>query len=488
MAKFTLWKTVCAIVTVSATMATAQAQIYTRLATFNSADGEEPEATLVQGLDGDLYGTAAFGGPSGWGTVFKMGPAGLTPLHQFCTNGVSCFDGVYPGAGLVLATDGNLYGSTLGGGDAENCSLPKGCGTIFRISRGGSLTTIHDFEGSDGDSPAAVIQASDGYLYGTTEGGGGNNAGTIFKMSLNGKFITLHSFDGSDGMFPQGRLLQVSDGNFYGTTDEGGVNVAQCGGSGCGTVYRITPEGVFQSLYLFCSQPGCSDGYGPYAGLVQGIDGNLYGTTAFGGQSIVGTGDGTVFRIALGGALTTLYSFCSLAACADGTTPFSALVAATDGNLYGTAALGGKADSGTAFKLSLNGALTTLYSFCQLYQCNDGGKPYGGLVQGTDGSFYGATASGGGEEEGVIYRISVGLGPFVSFIRGAAEVGQEFGVLGQGFSGHVTVSFNGIPASSVVKSSTLIEATVPDGATTGYVTVTTPTGTLTSNVPFHVIR
>jgi uncharacterized repeat protein (TIGR03803 family) len=484
MAKSARWKTVCAILTACAAMATTQAQTYTRLAAFERhPDGSEITAGVVQGVDGALYGTASHDGVT-WGTVFKMDRTGLAPLYQFCVDGGPCTDGSVPQAGLVLATDLNFYGTTVVGG-APGCYGSNGCGTIFRISRTGSLTTIHSFDITDGSEPtSSMIQATDGNLYGTTLLGGGVNLGTVFRADLDGTLTTVHSFDGTDGTYPSGRVLQAIDGNLYGTTDQGGPNGAGCDGYGCGTVYRITSDGVFQSLYAFCSQANCTDGASPYAGLVQGIDGNLYGTTTFGGQF----GQGTVFQVTLGGTLTTLYSFCSQAGCPDGSGPVAPLFSATDGNLYGTTNAGGNSSGrGTIFKLSLDGVLTTLHSFCQLFGCVDGSYPEAGLTQGTDGNFYGTTAGGGAERAGVVYRLSVGLGPFVALVHGAAKVDQKFGILGQGFIGTTAVSLNGTPASFTAKSATFIEATVPTGATTGYVTVTTPTGTLTSNVPFHVI-
>ena len=213
-----------------------------------------------------------------------------------------------PGA-LIQATDGNFYGTTLLGGDTSICS--EGCGTIFKMTPQGTLTTIHSFNDTDGLEPASgLLQATDGNFYGTTAGGGGSGHGTVFKITQGGMLITMHSFDGGDGYSATGNLMQAADGNLYGTTEYGGANNNSivCGSSvsGCGTVFKITLAGVLTTLHNFCSQTNCTDGANPYqAGLVQATDGNLYGTTYDGGAKDWGT----VFRITAGGSLTTLHSF-----------------------------------------------------------------------------------------------------------------------------------------------------------------------------------
>ncbi len=200
----------------------------------------------------------------------------LTTLHSFGGG-----DGAYPYAGLVQASDRNFYGTTRDGGASGNC-IDK-CGTVFKITPNGTLTTLHSFGGGDGAYPeAGLVQASDGNFYGTTEFGGVNNYGTVFKITPNGTLTTLHSFGGGDGAYPEAGLVQASDGNFYGTTTRGGANYY-------GTVFRITPDGTLTTLHNF----GYGDGAYPYAGLVQASDGNFYGTTLNGGAY----GDGTVFRL-----------------------------------------------------------------------------------------------------------------------------------------------------------------------------------------------
>ena len=448
-------------------------------------------------------------------------------------------NGAYPWKmSLVQGVDGNLYGTTQLGGDLWGL-CGNGCGTVFRITSAGTVVSSH-LTAADGSAPVAgLVLATNGSLYGTTELGGANNGGTIFVVDTkNGKVTVLYNFcaqpNCADGQEPDGTLIQAADGALYGTTSSGGANYCQ-GYGGCGTIFRVTPEGKLTTLYNFCSQTNCTDGSGPGAGLVQGADGDFYGTTEAGGDP---ANDGTVFKITAAGTLTTLHTFDGT----DGSGPSSWLVQGTDGDFYGTTVVSGDFGLGTIFKITSAGGLTTLYTFCTQNGCPDGGRPYVGLVQGTDGNFYGTTYTlglyGGGTVFeitptgtlttlhafagpdgfeplgglvqatsgtfygttvqggscasrygcGTVFTLSMGLDPFVSFVRNPAKVGQMFGVLGQGFTGTTSVSLNGIPATFSVKSDTLIEATVPQRATTGYVTVTTPSGTLTSNVPFHVIK
>jgi len=189
-------------------------------------------------------------------------------------------------------------------------------------------------------------------------------------------FTSLFSFDRTDGKAPYlVSLVQGTDGNLYGTTQYGGAKKLNFG-----TVFRVTPSGALTSLYTFCGQPGCADGGYPYSGLVLGTDGNFYGTT-----------NGAVFRITPAGTLTVLYNFCSQPNCADGSGPVGALVQASDGAFYGTTNAGGTDNKGTIFKITATGTLTTLHSF----DGTDGATPAGALIQGTDGSFYGTTEYGG---------------------------------------------------------------------------------------------
>jgi uncharacterized repeat protein (TIGR03803 family) len=235
-------------------------------------------------------------------------------------------------------------------------------------------------------------------LYGTTSEGGGplGNFGTIFAVTLSGEQHTLYRFcpviGCVDGQDPVGTLVEGSDGNLYGTTQGGGAN------DNDGTIFSISTTGTFTSLYSFCSQANCADGASPRAGLIQGSDGNFYGTT-FGGGSFSGecseTGCGTVFKFSPSTGLTTLYTFGQRANCADGGFPQGALIQGGDGNFYGTTVGGGANKDGTIFEVTPTGKLTTLHSFCEEANCADGSSPWAGLVQAADGTFYGTTFTGG---------------------------------------------------------------------------------------------
>lgn len=513
--KMLCWQNVCSLILfcVAATLSLS-AQTFNTLVTFNSTNGSNPTDSLVQGIDGNLYGTTSGGGLGaynvGWGTAFKVSTHGtLTTIYNFCslTTGV-CPDGSAPIAGLTLGADGNFYGTTSTGAGNTYCNESSRCGTAFKMTPAGVLTTLYDFcaqyHCSDGENPmGTLVQAANGSFYGTTSFGTDNaNSGAIYRISPSGKFAPVYDFcsqtNCADGWDPVSGLVQASDGNLYGTAIAGGVD--NCATLGCGTIFKITPAGQFSTVYDFCAQGGnpCPDGENPIGSLIQGSDGNFYGTTSHGGSGTWGT----VFKITPAGILTTLYSFCSQTNCSDGSYPAAALTLGTDGNFYGTTQLGGFpgcrwegfADGcGTIFKITPTGALTTLYRFCHQKNCPDGEFPEAALVQATDGNFYGTTYFGGmancpytGFECGTIYRLSVGLKPFVSLPQPSGKAGQVRAVLGQGFAGTTAVYVNGTPANFAVGSNTYIRITVPTGATTGFVTVTAPSGTLQSNVPFQV--
>ncbi len=453
------------------------AQTLTTLHSFDGEDGWGPVAGLVQATDGNLYGTTQFVA-HGCGTVFKITPTGtLTRLLIFKNE-----DGCYPFAGLAQATNGALYGTTVAG-------TAHGYGTVFRITSSGKLTTLHQFNGSEGANPyAGLVQATDGNLYGTTEMGGSYEYyGEVFKITPSGTVTTLYSFEnGTDGANPYAGVVQATDGNFYGTTESGGAN-------GAGTVFKVTPSGTFTLLYTFCSKSGCKDGGSPYAGLVQATDGNFYGTTVAGN---VYNGAGTIFKITPSGTFTLLYTFCSKSGCKDGSSPYAGLIQATDGNLYGTTDFGGAnclsdGGCGTVFKITPKGKLTTLHSF----DGTDGANPHAGLVQYTDGNLYGTTVVGGfipdGEsydDYGTVFSLSVGLGPFVEPQPTSGKVGTAVKILGTDLTGASSVTFNGTAARFTVGSKSEIKTTVPAGATTGTVEVTTPNGTLKSNLVFRVTK
>jgi uncharacterized repeat protein (TIGR03803 family) len=274
--------------------------------------------------------------------------------------------------------------------------------------------------------------------------------------------------------------------DFYGTTWQGGS-------ASSGTVFKITPSGTLTTLFSFCAQSPCTDGQGPN-GLVQATNGDFYGTTYYGGANLAPTNPpvlaATVFQITSGGVLTTLHSFCSQPDCTDGLFPAAGLIQATDGNLYGTTSDGGSNNYGTVFEITPSDTLTTLYSFRSQRDCPDGFGPAAPLVQDTNGNLYG-TASGGGAGLstccGTVFRLSVDLGPFVETRSAFGKVEEVVEILGTDLTGATSVSFNGTAAAFTVIAPSLITATVPTGASTGTVQVVTPSGTLSSNVPFRVL-
>jgi uncharacterized repeat protein (TIGR03803 family) len=405
------------------------------LHSFDGTDGKGPTAGMIQGLDGNLYGTTVNGGAnypfaSGAGTVFQLTPSGtLNTLYSFCSVVAPatgyCLDGVGPFAGLIQGSDGNFYGTTLGGGASPYPNGSIGYGTVFKLTPSGTLTTLYSFcsqaDCTDGDGPSAgVIQGSDGNFYGTTNAGGAKDDGTVFKLTPSttpndSTLNTLYSFCSVvdprtgyclDGEVPSAGVIQGSDGNFYGTTYTGGAK-------NDGTVFKLTPSGQLTTLHSFCTKHGprkrCLDGQNP-ASVVQGSDGNFYGITNLGGAK----NDGTVFKLTPSGKLTTLHSFCREAGCADGKFPDGSLIQGSDGNFYGTTEGGGAGikplDYGTVFKITPSGKLTTLYSFCSGDEpgasiCFDGWGPIAGVIEGSNGNFYGTATFGGANADGTLFEV-----------------------------------------------------------------------------------
>lgn len=456
-------------------------QTFTTLQSFDGTDGAPTYSALVQASSGDLYGTTVDGGANdNHGTIFKITPSGtLTTVYSFCSQSM-CADGAHPYAGVVQATNGDLYGTTTYGGAYSE-------GTIFKMTPSGTLTTLHSFCSqsacADGAFPyAGLAQAANGDLYGTTSGHGAFGGGTIFKITSSGTLTTLYSFcalGGAciDGDSPKTGLVQARNGEFYGTTGFGGAY-------GGGTIFKITASGALTTLYSFCSRAGCSDGDYPNAGLVQGIDGDLYGTTTYGTNN-----RGTIFKIIPGGTFTSMYSFCSQTGCSDGTTPGAGLTQGIDGELYGTTGEGGAKQRGTVFKMTPTGTLTTVYSFCALKSCADGIYPYAGLVQDTNGDFYGTTQGGGANGccYGTVFRLSVGLDAFLETRPVIGTAGEAVTILGSNLTSATSVTFIGVAAEFTVVSASEISTTVPAGATTGKVQVMTPSGKLSSNMAFEVV-
>jgi uncharacterized repeat protein (TIGR03803 family) len=355
----------------------------------SNADGAYPLSGLIQGGDGALYGTTAYGGTIGYGTVFRISPSGaFSQLHVFQVG-----DGGYPYAPLMLGRDGNFYGTTAVGGTG-------GSGTIYRLSPGGQLTTLHSFcqqSGcADGGEPSAgLVQGPDGTLYGTTEFDGPGNAGTVYKLTLSGVYSMLRGLNPqTDGVYPHAGLVFGGDGNLYGTATSGGAN-------GQGTIFRVSPAGAFTVLHAFNQ----ADGSQPYGTLIKGADGNLYGTTAFGGFQ----GTGTIFRISPAGAFSVLHSFNPNP---DGAYPTAGLVQGRDGKFYGITENGGAAGGGTIFQISPQGVYTVLLALQpQKSKTAAQGVASIRLLQAADGSFYGVREFDGANSSGLVFRLAVATPP-----------------------------------------------------------------------------
>lgn len=387
MSKFQKYSRACALAVLSASAAAAQPahpaalqpahQHLNILGNFKGANGAKPWSTLVLASDGNFYGTTQNGGTNplctvsgGCGTIFKVTPSGkLTSLYSFAgtTDGGNTF------AGLVQGANGNLYGVTPG-----EPPYTTNYGTAFEITLGGQFTILHQFQGPEGALPNGTLMlSSDGNFYGTAQEGGNGGGGTIFSMTPTGTLKTLWSFDYADfGFFPYSSLIQTKSGDLYGTT-AGGTAYS------LGGVFKLSAHGHFTVIHAFKGLYGGVD----VSGLLLGADGNFYGTTENGGKYV---GYGNVFKMTPTGKMTILHSF----DVTDGDVPVGLLIQGMDGNFYGTTAYGGPLDEGTVFKITPAGKLTTLYAFGgDTYKF--GGNVYAGLVQAPNGLLYGDTFLGG---------------------------------------------------------------------------------------------
>ncbi len=347
------------------------------LRSFTKSSGHWPTASLTVGSDGALYGTTSSGGANDLGTVFKINPdgSGYAVLYSF----MGAQDAAGPNGELVVGTNGTLYGTTYYGG------MSNFGGGVFKLNADGSgYAVLRRFSGSGGDGnlPTGLVEGSDGALYGTTVTGGAHDVGTVFKLNKDGSgYLLLRSFTatGSDGGSPNG-LVEESDGALYGTTSQGGSKYE-------GTVFKLNKDGSgYTVLRSFDFSTG--DGGFPYAGLVKGTDGALYGATT--GVGIYS--DGTVFKLNQNGSgYSVLYEFSSTGG--DGKYPTAGLMEASDGVLYGTTPDGG-VHAGTVFKLNRDGSsYAVVRRFTGLG--GDGSGPRAGLVEGSDGALYGTTAGNG---------------------------------------------------------------------------------------------
>jgi uncharacterized repeat protein (TIGR03803 family) len=366
---------------------------------YNCTDGYNPIAGLVMDTKGNLYGTNSYGGTDGQGNVFEVTPKtqSETELYSFGTNGG---DGISPVARLALDTLGNLYGTT----GAYSYYYPQ---SVFKLTPAHQEIVLYRCcsGGTDGASPSASpILDSSGNLYGTTAYGGATHNGAVFKVTSTGGETFLYSFCPTggttctaDGVSPTAGLVMDTKGNLYGATQTGGSY-------GNGTVYEISAAGQETLLYSFCpGGGGCTDGSYPYATLTIDNQGNLFGTSKFGGAY----GFGTVFEITASRQENVLYSFCPAVPCADGELPSTGLVMDAAGNLYGTTPNGGAYQWGTVYEIAATShQQTVLYSFGATV--SDGLTPSASLVLDKSGNLYGTTINGGANGAGTVFEISKG--------------------------------------------------------------------------------
>lgn len=433
-------------------------------------------------------------------------------LHDF---GTYTGDATYPSwvGSITQARDGNLYSTTSTGG-ANNL------GAIFQLTPSGQEKVVYSFNRPLAFTPnSGLTLGSDGALYGTTGAGGTSYyaAGTVFRFTTSGQFTVLHTFTGNDGAQPEAPPIQGADGSWYGTTHYGAGGV-------WGTIYKISPSGVFKSLI---------QGFGHPSALTVGSDGNLYGTTLWPGGTKSG---GTIFKMTPQGTLKVLYNFGG--GTTDGWDPRGTIIQASDGNFYGTTYAGGTNNLGTVYKMTPAGVVKVISSFLDTSTNPTGRGPVAGLVQATDGKFYGATYFGGGlygsggvlfqitstatynvlypfsatigahpavslfqhtngklygdtyegaAGEGMAYSLGMGLHPFIAPLRTSGKAGQVIQILGNGLTGTTSVKFGTGSASFTVVSDTYMTATVPASGTSGAITLTAPSGIRVSNKNFKVL-
>jgi uncharacterized repeat protein (TIGR03803 family) len=364
-------------------------------------DGSAPQAGVIGDSAGNLYGVTADGGAANAGIVFKINSAGQeTVLYSF-TGGA---DGYLPSGSLIRDAAGNLYGATAAGGSGVGFA---GFGVVYKVNPSGNETVLYTFTGrTDGGYPnAGVIRDAAGNLYGTASDGGDLNAcggygcGVIFKLDPSGKETVLYSFTGgADGAYPEAAVIGDWAGNLYSTAVAGG-DLSACSGSGCGVVFKLDASTKETVLYAFT---GAADGSGPFAGVTRDEAGNLYGTTASGGDlsGCNQTGCGVVYVVDTSGNETVLHSF---AGGTDGSMPSAGVIRDAAGNLYGTTSSSGSLNVGTVYRLSAAGQ-ETVYGFPSSYT---GSNPfYSGVVPGESGVFYGTTGFGGSANDGVVYELS----------------------------------------------------------------------------------
>jgi uncharacterized repeat protein (TIGR03803 family) len=427
---------------------------------FGGTDGAGSAAALVQGSDGNFYGTTAHGGANQQGTIFRITPAGaFTSLYAFGPD-----EGYGPSAGLVQAADGNFYGTTVGGG-------ALGYGTIFSVSPSGAFATLSSFTGANGANPlGTLVQGTNGSLFGTTKSGGLTGAGTLFSVTTSGVVTGLHSFSRADGGYPLAGLVQGADGNFYGTTPGDWSYYV------LGTVFRATPAGDVTTLHAF----GTLEGSDPQASLVAGSDGKFYGAALRGGAF----GLGTLFRISPSGVFETLHTFTG----ADSALPIG-LTPGLDGNFYGTTqgGIGGPVWPCTVFRMTPTGDFTTLWTFPFLpnWEC-----PAGPLVQEGNGSFLGMTT---GYKWGIFEITPAGaLTTLHAFSSAEGTVPSGPLVIGSDGNIYGTMSGGGPAGSGIVFKLTPSGPPTPEAVVSGGATICQGSGVtiqaaLTGTPPWNLI-
>jgi len=439
------------------------AQTYTVLHNFGSVAGDPTgprySGVISQSRGGNMFSSADDHWTDDNGTAFRISPEGtLKVVHRFGPPGA-----VRPVGGLTLGTDGQYYGTNEAGGI-------YGHGNVFKMKQGGGLTVLHPFDGNSGCSTpeAPPIESVKGDFYGTAIGDNNDNTshGCIYRVTKSGEFTVLHSFSGSDGAQPYAPVVQGSNFYLYGTTFSGGTH-------GYGTIFRISTKGDFKVIFNFDGTHGAN----PYAGLIEASDGNFYGTATAGGLY----GGGTAYQLTTGQTVMVLHNF---SGGSDGSNEVGGLVEATDGNFYGTNNVGGRYGWGVLYRVTKTGDITVLHAF----DWNTGASPQDTLLQHTNGILYGTTAVGGVKNNGrgTFYSFDLGLLPFVTYLPVYGLPGAVVQILGQGFTDASEVFFNGTPATYKLVYPTYIRAAVPEGTTSGPITVTTANGTLTSNHVFIV--
>jgi uncharacterized repeat protein (TIGR03803 family) len=446
----------------------ASAQTVSTIYQFGSGSNPNfPSGVMAQGRDGEFYGVTLSGNGCCQGVIYKITSAGvLTSLYSMAQpDGTTC-------SGLTMGTDGNFYGTCQNGGT-------NNYGTLFKVTSAGVLTVLHNFAAqgstSDGCEPLAPpIQASNGDFYGTTGFCGANNYGTVYKFTLAGAYSLLYSLQGppNDTALPLG-LIEATDGDLWGM---GNGWIVSGGG-----VFKITLAGKESLVYAFPANADGEflDGAGPYTNLIQGSNGVFYGTTESGGTA----NEGTIFQVTAGGKETVLYSFPNQT---DGAYPTLPLTQGPNGMLYGAATdcAGGGCSQAGLFEITTKGVYKNLYLYPLV--CSNCGQPEAPLLLSTNGTFY-STTEQGGTGVGSFYSLSNGYSPFVSLVNVTSGVeGAQVGILGQGFSKSSVVKFGGTEATITTRSSTFIQTTVPAGALTGNVTVTTGSTVLSTVSSFSI--